>query len=119
MSQQPVLVPNIGESIKEVTIAAWRKAEGDAVTQDEPLVEVESDKATVEIPAPVSGVLRRIIAKPGDTVAVGAIVAEIEAGAVAAQGVTRPGTAPLLVSPLVAPVATPGITLREVPMPPR
>jgi 2-oxoglutarate dehydrogenase E2 component (dihydrolipoamide succinyltransferase) len=110
MSQQPVLVPNIGESIKEVTIASWRKAEGDAVTQDEPLVEVESDKATVEIPAPVSGVLRRIIAKPGDTVAVGAIVAEIEAGAVAAQAAARP---------TAAPVATPGITLREVPMPPR
>ena len=81
---QTVKVPQIGESITEVTIGAWRKAEGQQVNADEPLVEVESDKATMEIPSPVAGVLRKIMIVQGDSAKVGQIIAEIEAGATAA-----------------------------------
>jgi 2-oxoglutarate dehydrogenase E2 component (dihydrolipoamide succinyltransferase) len=80
-------VPALGESIREATLGAWKHAEGDEVTLDEPLVEVESEKATVEVPSPGAGVLRKILRKAGDTVAVGEVIAEIEAlGAGAAPG---------------------------------
>ena len=72
-------VPALGESIREATLGAWKHAEGDEVTLDEPLVEVESEKATVEVPSPGAGVLRKILRKSGDTVAVGEVIAEIEA----------------------------------------
>lgn len=84
-STQTVKVPQIGESITEVTIGAWRKSEGQAVKADEALVEVESDKATMEIPSPVAGVLRKIIITQGDSAKVGQVIAEIEAGAVAVE----------------------------------
>jgi 2-oxoglutarate dehydrogenase E2 component (dihydrolipoamide succinyltransferase) len=80
-------VPALGESIREATLGAWKHAEGDEVTLDEPLVEVESEKATVEVPSPGAGVLRKILRKSGDTVAVGEVIAEIEAlGAQPAAG---------------------------------
>jgi len=80
-------VPALGESISEATLGAWKHAEGDEVTLDEPLVEVESEKATVEVPSPGAGVLRKILRKSGDTVAVGEVIAEIEAlGAQPAPG---------------------------------
>jgi 2-oxoglutarate dehydrogenase E2 component (dihydrolipoamide succinyltransferase) len=80
-------VPALGESIREATLGAWKHAEGDEVTLDEPLVEVESEKATVEVPSPGAGVLRKILRKSGDTVAVGEVIAEIEAlGAQPAPG---------------------------------
>ncbi|HLK90575.1 MAG TPA: 2-oxoglutarate dehydrogenase complex dihydrolipoyllysine-residue succinyltransferase [Polyangia bacterium] len=71
-------VPALGESVREATLGAWRHAEGDEVSVDEPLVEVESEKATVEVPSPGAGVLRKILRKSGDTVAVGEVIAEIE-----------------------------------------
>ena len=80
-------VPALGESIREATLGAWKHAEGDEVSVDEPLVEVESEKATVEVPSPGAGVLRKILRKAGDTVAVGEVIAEIEAlGAEAGAG---------------------------------
>ena len=72
-------VPALGESVREATLGAWKRAEGDEVSVDEPLVEVESEKATVEVPSPGAGVLRRILRKAGETVAVGEVIAEIEA----------------------------------------
>ena len=72
-------VPALGESVREATLGAWKHAEGDEVSVDEPLVEVESEKATVEVPSPGAGVLRKILRKAGDTVAVGEVIAEIEA----------------------------------------
>ncbi|HEY6476488.1 MAG TPA: 2-oxoglutarate dehydrogenase complex dihydrolipoyllysine-residue succinyltransferase [Polyangia bacterium] len=72
-------VPALGESVREATLGAWKHAEGDEVSVDEPLVEVESEKATVELPSPGAGVLRKILRKAGDTVAVGEVIAEIEA----------------------------------------
>ncbi|HZL17563.1 MAG TPA: 2-oxoglutarate dehydrogenase complex dihydrolipoyllysine-residue succinyltransferase [Polyangia bacterium] len=71
-------VPALGESVREATLGAWKRAEGDEVTADEPLVEVESEKATLEVPSPGAGVLRKILRKAGDTVAVGEAIAEID-----------------------------------------
>jgi 2-oxoglutarate dehydrogenase E2 component (dihydrolipoamide succinyltransferase) len=78
VSPVQVKVPGLGESVSEATIAAWRRAEGDAVKADEPLVEVESEKATVEVPSPQGGVLVRILRKAGETVAIGEVIAEID-----------------------------------------
>ena len=71
-------VPALGESIREATLGAWKRAEGDEVAADEPLVEVESEKATLEVPSPGAGVLRKILRQSGETVAVGDVIAEIE-----------------------------------------
>jgi 2-oxoglutarate dehydrogenase E2 component (dihydrolipoamide succinyltransferase) len=79
-------VPTIGESISEATLGAWRHKEGDYVEVDEPLVEIESEKATFEVPSPGAGTLSRILKKAGDTVAVGEVIAEIEPGARQAAG---------------------------------
>src|SRR5512136_288235 len=79
-------VPSLGESITQAQIGKWLKSEGDAVALDEPVAEVESEKATVAVPAPAAGVLRRILRPAGETVAVGQVVGEIEAGAVAEAG---------------------------------
>ena len=61
-------VPTIGESVSEATLGAWKHAEGDHVEVDEPLVEVESEKATFEVPSPGAGMLRQILRKAGETV---------------------------------------------------
>jgi 2-oxoglutarate dehydrogenase E2 component (dihydrolipoamide succinyltransferase) len=74
-------VPALGESITQATIGAWLKKEGEPVAADEPLVEVESEKATVALPAPAAGVLRRILKPQGSNVAVGELIGELEAGA--------------------------------------
>jgi len=71
-------VPPIGESIREATVGVWKKAEGDWITADEPVVEVESEKATMEVPAPGAGLLKRILKKQGDVVAIGEVIAEID-----------------------------------------
>jgi len=71
-------VPGIGESIQEATVGLWKKAEGDFVAIDEPLVEIESEKATLEVPSPGAGVLKKILRKQGDTVTIGEVLAEID-----------------------------------------
>src|SRR5262245_3682148 len=76
-----IRVPQLGESVTEATIAQWFKQEGQAVKADEPLVELETDKVTVEVPAPAAGVLSSISAQPGETVNVGALLGAIEEGA--------------------------------------
>lgn len=73
-----LIVPSAGESINEVFIGSWLKKEGDRVEIDEPLVEVETDKATLEIPSPVSGVLSRILKQAGDSAAIGELIAQID-----------------------------------------
>ena len=79
-----IRVPTLGESVSEATIAQWFKKPGDAINQDEPLVELETDKVTVEVPAPASGTLETIVVKEGDTVEVGALLGQIAEGAGAA-----------------------------------
>src|SRR5436309_14534055 len=78
-----VRVPALGESVTEATIGRWFKQPGDAVAVDEPVVELETDKVTVEVPAPASGVLAEIVAKDGETVAPGALLGQIREGAAA------------------------------------
>jgi len=75
-----IRVPTLGESVTEATVAQWFKKPGEAVQVDEPLVELETDKVTVEVPAPVAGVLSEIIAKDGETVEVGALLGQIGEG---------------------------------------
>jgi 2-oxoglutarate dehydrogenase E2 component (dihydrolipoamide succinyltransferase) len=79
-----IRVPALGESVTEATIAKWFKKAGEAVKADEPLVELETDKVTVEVPAPASGKLSSISAEPGVTVNVGALLGMIEEGAAGA-----------------------------------
>jgi 2-oxoglutarate dehydrogenase E2 component (dihydrolipoamide succinyltransferase) len=79
-----IRVPALGESVTEATIGKWFKKPGEAVAVDEPLVELETDKVTIEVPAPAAGVLADIAAKDGDTVAVGAVLGQIKEGAAGA-----------------------------------
>src|SRR5262245_17252875 len=76
-----IRVPALGESVTEATIGKWFKKPGDTVAVDEPLVELETDKVTIEVPAPAAGVLGDIVAKDGETVAVGALLGQITDGA--------------------------------------
>jgi 2-oxoglutarate dehydrogenase E2 component (dihydrolipoamide succinyltransferase) len=76
--RKEIRVPQLGESVTEATIAKWFKAEGEAVKVDEPLVELETDKVTVEVPSPSAGVLAAIEAKPGSTVNVGALLGAVD-----------------------------------------
>jgi 2-oxoglutarate dehydrogenase E2 component (dihydrolipoamide succinyltransferase) len=80
-----IRVPTLGESVTEATIGRWFKKAGEAVAVDEPLVELETDKVTIEVPAPVAGTLGEIIAKDGETVAVGALLGQINDGAAPAK----------------------------------
>src|SRR5919205_2510378 len=79
-----IRVPTLGESVTEATISQWFKKPGEAVAADEPVVELETDKVTVEVPAPASGVISEIVAKEGETVEIGALLGSISAGAAAA-----------------------------------
>jgi 2-oxoglutarate dehydrogenase E2 component (dihydrolipoamide succinyltransferase) len=78
-----IRVPTLGESVTEATIGRWFKQPGEPVAADEPVVELETDKVTIEVPAPASGVLGEVAAKDGETVAVGALLGEIKEGAAA------------------------------------
>src|SRR5438132_14016677 len=100
-----IRVPTLGESVTEATIGRWFKKAGDAVAVDEPLVELETDKVTIEVPAPSAGVLGEIAAKDGDTVAVGALLGMINDGA-AAQAAKPAAAAPAkAAAPAAAPAA--------------
>jgi 2-oxoglutarate dehydrogenase E2 component (dihydrolipoamide succinyltransferase) len=87
-----IRVPTLGESVTEATIGRWFKKAGDAVAVDEPLVELETDKVTIEVPAPSAGTLGEIVAKDGETVAVGALLGQIRDGAAGAAA--KPAAAP-------------------------
>ena len=76
-----IKVPVLGESVVEATVAKWMKSAGEAVGADEAIVELETDKVTLEVPSPVNGVLADIVAKEGDTVGVDALLALVEEGA--------------------------------------
>ena len=78
-----IVVPTLGESVSEATVAQWLKKEGEAVKADEPIVELETDKVTLEVNAPEDGVIVSITVGEGESVEVGAVLGELEAGAVA------------------------------------
>jgi len=75
-----IKVPTLGESVTEATVGHWLKKQGDAVARDEPLVELETDKVTIEVPAPAAGKLESIAVKDGETVAVGALLGMLAEG---------------------------------------
>src|SRR5882724_4053780 len=112
-----IRVPTLGESVTEATIGRWFKKAGDAVAVDEPLVELETDKVTIEVPAPSAGTLGEIIAKDGQTVAVGALLGQINEGAASAKpapalakptaSAAPPPPAPAAAAPKVAPADAP------------
>src|SRR5215470_17213804 len=91
-----IKVPTLGESITEATVSKWLKRPGEAVALDEPVAELETDKVTLEIPAPAAGTLAEILAAEGANVSVGAVLGRIVDGAAAA--LHRP-SAPRLPSP--------------------
>ena len=109
-----IRVPTLGESVTEATIGKWFKKPGEAVAVDEPLVELETDKVTIEVPAPAAGTLSDIAAKNGDTVAVGALLGQIKEGAgAAAKAAPAPKVAE---APKPAPAAS--TKPSEMPTPP-
>jgi 2-oxoglutarate dehydrogenase E2 component (dihydrolipoamide succinyltransferase) len=109
-----IRVPTLGESVTEATVGKWFKQPGDAVAVDEPLVELETDKVTLEVPAPAAGVLSDIAAKNGDTVAVGALLGQIKEGAGAAKSSAPAPRAAEPPKPASAPAAKPA----DMPVPP-
>lgn len=74
-----IVVPTLGESVTEATVGQWMKAAGDAVAKDEVIVELETDKVSVEVAAPEDGVLSEIVASAGDTVEIGALLGKVSA----------------------------------------
>jgi 2-oxoglutarate dehydrogenase E2 component (dihydrolipoamide succinyltransferase) len=123
-----IRVPALGESVTEATVGKWFKQPGEAVAVDEPVVELETDKVTLEVPAPAAGVLSDITVKNGDTVAVGALLGQIKEG-VGAQSKPAPAATRPVASPTGAPDEKTSKTrpigagpeqpqLREMPLPP-
>ena len=113
-----IRVPTLGESITEATVGKWFKQPGDAVAVDEPLVELETDKVTLEVPAPAAGVLGDIAAKDGDTVGVGALLGQIKDGAGAtAKPAAAPAAKPAE-APKPAPAPPPAAKAADMPVPP-
>ena len=102
-----IIVPSLGESVSEATIAKWFKKVGDSVKADEPLVELETDKVTMEVNAPASGALKAINVPEGKTVAVGAVLGLIDVGA--AGAISAPASKPALTpaAPTVQPQTQP------------
>src|SRR5262245_62426450 len=99
-----IRVPTLGESVTEATIGKWFKQPGDRVAVDEPLVELETDKVTIEVPAPAAGVLSEIAVKNGETVAVGALLGQIAEGGAAGKATPVPTGRPDQKSATTAPI---------------
>ena len=98
-----IKVPTLGESVTEATVAKWFKQAGEAVAADEPLVELETDKVTVEVPAPSAGTIAEIKAPAGTTVNVGALLGTIAPGAAPAKAAAKPAAAVAAAKPAPAP----------------
>ncbi|GBF27196.1 dihydrolipoyllysine-residue succinyltransferase component of 2-oxoglutarate dehydrogenase complex [bacterium MnTg02] len=117
-----IRVPTLGESVTEATVGQWFKKAGETVSADEPLVELETDKVTIEVPAPANGVLGDIAVNEGETVAVGTVLASISEGGAAtasapapAGKAPTPGTAPKAAA---APAPAPAPAANGPDMPP-
>jgi 2-oxoglutarate dehydrogenase E2 component (dihydrolipoamide succinyltransferase) len=106
-----IRVPTLGESITEATVGKWFKKAGDSVQADEPLVELETDKVTLEVNAPSPGVLSEIVAETGQTVAIGALLGQVAAGAAKAP-------APAAKAPAAAAATPPSSPGAKTAMPP-
>src|SRR5499426_4180700 len=99
-----IRVPTLGESVTEATIGKWFKKPGERVAVDEPLVELETDKVTIEVPAPASGVLSEIAVNNGETVAVGALLGQIAEGGTAGKAAPVPTGRPDQKTATTAPI---------------
>ncbi len=110
-----IRVPTLGESVSEATVGTWFKKVGDTVKADEPLVELETDKVTVEVPAPASGVLTEIVAQNGETVGLDALLGQIAEGAAGAAP-SAPAAKPAEAAPAAA--AAPAPTAAPAPAAP-
>jgi 2-oxoglutarate dehydrogenase E2 component (dihydrolipoamide succinyltransferase) len=113
-----IRVPTLGESVTEATVGKWFKQPGDAVAVDEPLVELETDKVTLEVPAPAAGVLSEIAAKTGETVGVAALLGQITDGVGAVPAKAAPPAAKAAEAPKPALTPPPAAKAAEMPLPP-
>lgn len=100
MAIEDIVIPQMGESVAEGSIGTWLKDVGEAVAQDEPIVEVETDKVAMEVPSPVAGVLVEQLVAEGDTVEIGALIARVDTEGAAAAA---PAPAPAAAAPAPAP----------------
>ncbi|WP_413710444.1 2-oxoglutarate dehydrogenase complex dihydrolipoyllysine-residue succinyltransferase [Rhizobium sp. Rhizsp82] len=112
-----IRVPTLGESVSEATVGTWFKKVGDAIKADEPILELETDKVTIEVPAPASGTLSEIVAQAGETVGLGALLGQIAEGAAAAAPAAAPAAAaPAKVAePVAAAPAAPAAAASSMP----
>src|SRR5271166_1842682 len=110
-----IRVPTLGESITEATVGKWFKKAGEAVRADEPLVELETDKVTLEVNAPGAGVLSEIAAETGQTVAIGALLGQLSGGAAAAAAASTPTAAPTPAPPAKAAAPAPATAMPPAP----
>ncbi|MFA7608009.1 MAG: 2-oxo acid dehydrogenase subunit E2, partial [Rhodocyclaceae bacterium] len=110
-----VKVPQLSESVSEATLVSWHKKEGDAVSRDENLIDIETDKVVLETPAPADGVLVKIIKQDGDTVTSGELIAQIDTEAKAA-GASAPVAEPVqaVTAPTAAPAGTASPAARKI-----
>ena len=120
-----ITVPTLGESVADATVARWIKTTGDAVAADEPVVELETDKVTLEVPAPAAGTLGEILAAEGATVEVGAGLAMLNEGAspaaaapAASPAAAEPVAAPAPAAPAAAAPAAPASPAADMPLSP-
>src|SRR5512140_2192071 len=110
-----IKVPPLGESIVEATVSRWLKKDGDAVAAGDTLVELETDKITVEVPALAAGVLTKRAVKEGDVVKVDELLGEIEEGASAAAPAAAPAPAPPAPAPTPSAASAPAATAAAAP----
>ena len=110
------LLPDLGEGLTESEVVSWRVAEGDSVELNQPLADIETAKAVVELPSPYEGVITKLHAAEGETVAVGAPLIEFDVGAAGgAPAADAPVVDDDVPSPEAGPVATPDETIEETP----
>ena len=113
-----IRVPTLGESVSEATVGTWFKKVGDTVKADEPLVELETDKVTVEVPAPASGVLTEIVAQNGETVGLDALLGQIAEGAAGAATSAPAGAPAKAAEPAAAAAPVAAVSSAPSSMPP-
>jgi len=113
-----IRVPTLGESVTEATVGKWFKQPGEAVAVDEPVVELETDKVTLEVPAPAAGVLSDIAAKTGDTVGVAALLGQIKEGAGAAPAKPAAAAPAVKAAEPPKPAPAPAAKAADMPLPP-
>src|SRR3954470_17530275 len=107
MPQVEVKVPQLSESVSEATLVSWRKKAGEAVKRDENLIDVETDKVVLELPAPADGVLARIVKQDGESVTSGDVIAVIDTDAKATVAAAAPAKAAAAPAGVPASASTP------------